>query len=87
MEQVVVLAILVLVVVFVGSLIALLVICYHRYLRHPNNLLLNDRNTGDTHPILKYSKDRLNDVLAGSAANDDIDDVHQLSPQIGLLFI
>lgn len=70
METVVVLAISVLAVVFVGSLIALITLCYHRYYRHRASLF---KQLNDSHPDLNLIKDNFN--------NMELDDV-QIHPEI-----
>lgn len=70
METVVALAISVLAVVFVGSLIALITLCYHRYYKHRASLF---KQLNDSHPDLNLIKDNFN--------NMELDDV-QIHPEI-----
>lgn len=75
MELVVAVAIGVLTVIFVGSLIALLLVCRHRYCL---------QNQLDQKPILKYSKDNLEAAGQDYSSNEyELNDVLQLSPNIG----
>jgi hypothetical protein len=74
MELVVAVAIGVLTVIFVGSLIALLLVCRHRYCF---------QHQLDQKPILKYSKDNLEAAGQDYNSNEyELDDVLQLSPNI-----
>lgn len=70
METVVAVAISVLAVVFVGSLIALITLCYHRYYKHRASLF---KQLNDSHPDLNLIKDNFN--------NMELDDV-QIHPEI-----
>src|SRR5437016_1279407 len=82
MDLVVAVAIGVLSLIFVGSLIALLIICRHKC----------GRIRGDRKPILKYTRDQSDfpggiengGLSANSAGSEtELDDVMQLSPSIG----
>jgi hypothetical protein len=74
MELVVAVAIGVLTMIFIGSLIALLLVCRHRYCF---------QHQLDQKPILKYSKDNLEAAGQDLNSNEyELDDVLQLSPNI-----
>ncbi|KRY46773.1 Transmembrane protein 98 [Trichinella britovi] len=73
MELVVAFAIAVLTIIFVGSVVALSLICRHRF--YAKQL--------DEKPILKYSKDENSDgKMAAHFGEFELDDVLQLSPNI-----
>jgi hypothetical protein len=74
MDLVVAVAYGVLALVFVCSLVALVVICKQR--RHLR------QEEADRKPILKYSRENL-DVITTYNGDSDLDDVLQLSPNIG----
>ncbi|VDP10247.1 unnamed protein product [Soboliphyme baturini] len=74
MELVVAVAVSVLTIIFLGSIIALILICRQRLCNHDM----------DTKPILKYSKDELVTTASGSDDEFRIEEVTQLSPNIGI---